>query len=63
MNLLLAVPEVGITFLIVLLVMVFFQIIIHNGQETKRFKKLVEELKLLNEKIEKLYKLTNHNKN
>ena len=51
MNLLFAAPQTGITFLIVLLVVVFFQVIIHNAQETKRFKKLDERLRRIEDKL------------
>lgn len=49
MELLWAGPSVGITFLIVLVVVIFFQVIIHNIQENKRFKEIQEQLKRLEE--------------
>ena len=51
MVLLLASPQIGITFLIILLVAVFFQVIIHNSQENKRFKEIQERLKNIEDKM------------
>ena len=47
-------PNMGIITLLMLAVMIFFQVIIHNSQETKRFKKIEEQLKKLEEKLDKL---------
>ena len=54
MVLLMSTPNMGIITLLMLAVMIFFQVIIHNGQETKRYNKIVEQLKRLEEKLEKL---------
>ena len=54
MVLLMSTPNLGIITLLMLAVMIFFQVIIHNGQETKRYNKIVEQLKRLEEKLEKL---------
>lgn len=53
METLMATPSVGITFLIVFVVVIFFQVIIHNTQENKRFKKLEEQLKNIEEQLKK----------
>ena len=47
-------PNMGIITLLMLAVMIFFQVIIHNSQETKRFNKIEEQLKKLEEKLDKL---------
>jgi len=47
-------PNLGIITLLMLAVMIFFQVIIHNNQETKRFNKMEEQLKKLEEKLDKL---------
>ena len=47
-------PNLGIITLLMLAVMIFFQVIIHNNQETKRFSKMEEQLKKLEEKLDKL---------
>ena len=54
MELLMSSPNVGIITLLVLAVMIFFQVIIHNTQEKKRFNQLNEQIKRLEEKMEKL---------
>jgi len=54
MNLLMSTPNLGIITLLMLAVMIFFQVIIHNNQETKRFSKMEEQLKKLEEKLDKL---------
>ena len=54
MNLLMSTPNLGIITLLMLAVMIFFQVIIHNSQETKRFNKMEEQLKTLEEKLDKL---------
>lgn len=54
MELIMATPSIGITFLIILLVMVFFQVIIHNSQESKRNKRLVEQMNRLEKKLDQL---------
>ena len=54
MVLLMSTPNMGIITLLMLAVMIFFQVIIHDGQETKRYNKIVEQLKTLEEKLEKL---------
>lgn len=54
MNPILASQNFGITVLIVLLVVVFFQVIIHNAQESKRYKRMEERLNQLEDKIGKL---------
>ncbi|NQU35720.1 MAG: hypothetical protein HQ521_21030 [Bacteroidetes bacterium] len=54
MELIMTVPNVGITFLIILLVVVFFQVIIHNTQESKRYKRLLEQMNRLEKKLDKL---------
>ncbi len=54
MDLLMSTPNMGIITLLMLAVMIFFQVIIHNSQETKRFKKIEEQLKKLEEKLDKL---------
>jgi hypothetical protein len=54
MELLMSTPNLGIITLLVLAMMIFFQVIIHNTKETKRFDQLNEHMKRLEEKIEKL---------
>lgn len=54
MELLMSTPNVGIITLLLLTVMIFFQVIIHNSMETKRFNQLKEQMRRLEEKIEKL---------
>ncbi len=54
MDLLMSTPNMGIITLLMLAVMIFFQVIIHNSQETKRFNKIEEQLKKLEEKLDKL---------
>jgi len=54
MNLLMSTPNLGIITLLMLTVMIFFQVIIHNSQEKKRFNKMEEQLKKLEEKLDKL---------
>ena len=54
MELLMSTPNLGIIALVILAVMIFFQVIIHNSQETKRFNQLNEHINRLEEKIEKL---------
>jgi hypothetical protein len=54
MEILMTAPNLGIITLLMLAVMIFFQVIIHNSKETKRFKELNEHIKQLEEKIEKL---------
>ena len=49
--LMLAATSAGITFLIILLVMVFFQVIIHNSQEKKRHKETQDRLKTIEDKL------------
>ena len=48
---LLASTSAGIAFLIILLVMVFFQVIIHNVQEKKRYKETQDRLKAIEDKM------------
>ena len=54
MELLLTSPNLGIITLLMLAVMIFFQVIIHNNQETKRYNKMEEQLKKLEEKLDQL---------
>ena len=54
MELLMSTPNLGIITLLMLAVMIFFQVIIHNTQETKRFKKLEEQMKRMEGKLDKL---------
>lgn len=54
MELIMTIPNVGITFLIIILVMVFFQVIIHNTQESKRYKRILEQMNRLEKKLEQL---------
>ena len=46
-------PNLGIITLLMLALMIFFQVIIHNTQETKRYKKINEQLNKLEEKLNK----------
>jgi cell division protein FtsB len=54
MELLMTTPNMGIITLLILAVVIFFQVIIHNTQETKRFNQLNDQIRKLEEKIEKL---------
>jgi hypothetical protein len=54
MEILMTSPNLGIITLLMLAVMIFFQVIIHNSQEKKRFRKLEEQLRKQEEMIEKL---------
>ena len=54
MELLMSTPNLGIIALVILAVMIFFQVIIHNTKETKRFNQLNAHINRLEEKIEKL---------
>ena len=45
-------PKIGIVVLLVLVVMVFFQVIIQNKRETKRFNKLIERIGEIEKKLE-----------
>lgn len=54
MELIMAMPRAGITFLIVLLIAVFFQVIIHNARETKRYNKIKEQLNRMENEINNL---------
>jgi preprotein translocase subunit YajC len=49
--LIMTVASTGISFLIILLVMVFFQVIIHNSQEKKRHKETQDRLKAIEDKL------------
>jgi len=53
MELLMSSPNLGIITLLMLAVMIFFQVIIHNAQESKRYKKLEEQLKNIEEQLKK----------
>ena len=52
MELLMSTPNLGIITLLMLAVMIFFQVIIHNNQETKRFKELKAQIRKLEKKLE-----------
>ena len=54
MEILMSTPNLGIITLLMLAVMIFFQVLIHNTAETKRFNKLEEQLNNLQEKLKKL---------
>ena len=53
MELLMSSPNLGIITLLILAVMIFSQVIIHNTRETKRFNKMEEHLNRLEEKLNK----------
>lgn len=44
-------PNLGIITLLMLAVMIFFQVIIHNTQENKRFKEIQDRLKEIEDKL------------
>lgn len=54
MELLMSTPNMGIITLLLLTVMIFFQVIIHNTTESKRFERLNSKLKDLERKLEEL---------
>ncbi len=51
MELLMSTPNLGIITLLMLAVMIFFQVIIHNTQENKRFKEIQDRLKEIEDKL------------
>ena len=51
MHLLMSTPYLGIITLLILAVMIFFQVIIHNTQESRRFKEIQDRLKAIEDKL------------
>ena len=51
MNLLMSTSNLGIITLLMLAVMIFFQVIIHNTQESRRFKEIQDRLKAIEDKL------------